>query len=228
MPVLLEHLQSPNPLERADAACAIGDRLRCKEIHSLDPEVHNTLLMLLKDRVKEVQFEAAITLAQIQDNHALDILLQAMRHRHTRLDAVRALGELKAPEAIPALHQTMQSWWMPWADKLQAAAALCRMNHPEGVQYLTQKIHSTRTAERAAAIHFIGESQHPDALQMLTALLENPQEPLKDTAVRALGMLGDEKGLHVLAQMKKEAEEDLLEDIETAVQQIKNKHLKYT
>ena len=53
-----------------------------------------------------------------------------MRIKRFRLDAIRALGTLGDPSAIPKLQHVMDRWWFPWADRLQAAAALCALCAP--------------------------------------------------------------------------------------------------
>jgi len=126
-------------------------------------------------------------LAEARDHRATPLLLLAMRHRTFRLDAVRALGTMGDPQAVAPLRELMGRWLMPWADKLQAAAALCALGDQSGARYLQERLGSRKAAERAAAIHFIGESQHPEALALLTRLLQTPQEPMRDVAARALG-----------------------------------------
>jgi len=80
--------------------------------------------------------------------------------------------------------QLLDRWLLPWADKLQAAAALCNMQNAIGATYLKQKLQSHRKAERAAAIYFIGSCQHPNACALLGPILLNSKDPLRDGAAR--------------------------------------------
>src|SRR6187549_1612623 len=105
IPVLVEYLGDEDPSLRADAACALGDRLRSREIHALDPPVVDRIAELLSDEVPIVQFEAAMALAEVPDRRATQLLLLAVRHHMFRLDAIRALGTLGDPTAIEPLRK---------------------------------------------------------------------------------------------------------------------------
>lgn len=225
IPALLAHMQGPIPGLRADAACAIGDRLRTHEINSIDSNVHAHLITLLDDPIPMVRLEAAIALAELHDAHATALLLSATRVRATRLDAIHALGTLGDARAIPPLLRIMQSWWYPWADRLQAAAALCALGDHAGAAYLHSKLASKKQAERAASIHFIGESRHPQARALLEAILYSPTDPMRDVAVGALGVLADPETARALQQILEQiqhdpAHEDLRQDIAHVLAQL--------
>lgn len=220
VPVLYEYLLHDDPRLRGDSACALGDRLRTKELLELDPEVQERMATLLQDPVPIVQLEAAIALAEAQDHRATPVLLQAMRHRHFRLDAIRALGTAGDPQAIEPLLGIMSRRLMAWADRLQAAAALCALGNAEGAAYLRSKLTSRKRPERAAAIHFIGESRHPEALPLLREILTDPTHPMLDVAVRAAGFLPGHQARPLLESMQQRATGELLEDITEALQRI--------
>lgn len=220
MPELVDLLTSEDPRQRADAACAMGDRVRARELTTLGDEEREALARLLDDSVTSVRFEAAMALAEIHDHRATPVLLEALAKRRVRLDATRALGTLGDPAAKEPLHRIMYRWLMPWADRLQAAAALCALDDPRGAAYLVHKLGSRRPAERAAAIHFLGESHHPEARFLLLALLENVREPMRDVAARALGLLGDASAKPALEAALVTAEGELAEDIREAMERI--------
>ena len=219
VPELLEFLTSEVPRERADAACALGDRLRCHEVSTLDPPVIEAMAALLEDPVFPVRLEAAIALAEARDQRATDFLLEAIRYRSVRLDAIRALGTLGDPRAVPPLSALMSRWLLPWADRLQAAAALCALGDGRGADYLAEKLGKRRRSERAAAIHFIGESRHPDALRILGDLYRNPHEPMRDVAARALGLLRSAEARKILESERPRLEDELAEDVDAAIAQ---------
>jgi len=100
VPELLEQLQSNHPIDRTDAACALGDRLRAQEI-ALDESLHAGLLKALADPVPAVRVETAIALSEVQDHRATQILLWAAKRTVTRLDALLALGTMRDPLAVP-------------------------------------------------------------------------------------------------------------------------------
>ncbi len=214
---LVAHLDDNNPLERADAACALGDRLRTRELRALDAEVQARLVALLRDLDPAVRLEAAIALAEVHDARATDVLLAAIRVRALRLDAIRALGTLGNRSAAPPLLELMQRWLLPWADRLQAAAALCALGDAEGATFLAHKLLSRRRAERAAAIHFMGESRHPRARAILEVILADAKDGMRDVAARALGLLGDAAAAPALRAARAQADKELCADIDEAL-----------
>jgi HEAT repeat protein len=217
LPVLRELLGSDDPRQRADAACTLGDRLRTHEIAALERELHERLAALLADAVPMVRFEAAIALAEARDARATPILLGGLSSRVLRLDAIRALGTAGDRAAVAPLGKLMRRWLMPWADRLQAAAALCALGDPEGAAYLKVRLESRRAAESAAAIHFLAESRHPEARALLEAIVADRRHARRDVAVRALGLLRDPRSRGVLEAAREQADDELLGDIEGAL-----------
>lgn len=217
LPVLLDLLASDVPALRADAACAIGDRLRTRELDALAPDAQERMARLLGDNEAQVRFEAAIAVALTHDPRATNELIAALRTRALRLDAIRALGTTGDARAIEPLTRIMQRRLVPWADRLQAAAALCALGDAAGAEYLHAMLSSRRHAERAAAVHFVGESRHPQARSILEALLADRANSMRDVAARALGLLGDPEAGVALAAARPDADAELQSDIDHAL-----------
>lgn len=205
---------------RADAACAIGDQLRTTNSHSLPDPTRETLRALLDDRADFVRLEAAITLAEARDPACLGVLLAAMERRAQRLDAVRALGRAGNAAAVPPLRKLMLRWLLPWADRMQAAAALCALGDQSGAEYLEARLSSRRFEEAAAAVHFLGECRHPEARTLLSALA-GTRGPLQEAAVRAIGTLGDATLIPLLESLRAQANAELGEDIDSALDELR-------
>lgn len=220
LPELLSTMSHADPELRGNAACAIGDRLRTRELDDLDADTRDKLAALLGDPVPMVRLEAAIALAEAHDERATSLLLSATRRHQHRLDAIRALGTLGDKRATEPLRGIMERRFMPWADRLQAAAALCALEDQGGADYLATRVTARRAAERAAAVHFLGESRHPEARRVLEAILRNPDHELRDTAARALGLLGDADAEHALRQARVNADESLRADIDYALSKL--------
>ena len=217
IPELVELMESEHIGERAAAVCAIGDRLRTREIQTVEKPVQEAMAKLLDDSVTHVRFETAIALAELQDFRATPLLLGAMRSKALRLDAIRALGTMGDPDAIGPLRAVLGKFLMAWADKLQAAAALCALEDPEGQNYLKAKLQSRKFAERAAAIHFMAESKHPTATDDLINILNDLNDPMRDVAARSLGFIPSEITLEALRKARKTADGHLAEDIDEAI-----------
>lgn len=214
-------LHSGDAQLRADAATALGDRLRTRELDALPPELRELLVDRLEDEVPIVRFEAAMTLAELHDPRGTSLLMSAASTRSFRLDAVRALGTMGDTRAVPFLAEMLGRFFFPWADKLQAAAALCALGDKRGQDYLREKLESRRSSERAAAAHFIGESRHPEARRILDAMVADAKHPLRDVAVRALGLLGDPTVTPILEAARADADEALRSDIDQALTLLK-------
>jgi HEAT repeat protein len=221
LPEIGELLVAADPQQRADAATALGDRLRTREIDVLPSDIHELLVRMLGDAVPIVRFEAAMTLAEARDHRGTDILISAAAQRTFRLDAVRALGTMGDLRAVPTLVAMMERFLMPWADKLQAAAALCALQDERGAAYLAEKTASKRAPERAAAIHFVGESHHPRARAILEPIVDDLKHPMRDVAARALGLLGDPAACPSLEAARMSADEGLRGDIDQALARLR-------
>ncbi len=198
---LTGYLKAADYRLRADAACVIGDMLRDMDHKELPAETMANLYELLKDIEPKVRLEAAITLALLGDMAAAPILRELTWRRAFRLDAIHALGLLKDRDAIPLLRATLYKFFPSWAEKIQAAAALCAMGESEGADYLERRLRALRYGEKAAACHFIGESHHPKAFEILSDIAKNPAHKLRDTAIRTLGILGDERAIELLTDL---------------------------
>ncbi len=186
--VLEKLTRSDVPRIRGDACCVVGDRLRTQEITDIPETLRMRLHACLHDDIRGVCLEAAIALAELQDQAALETLVHMIAFRGLRLDAIRALGRLGDPRGIAPLHQFLGKWLLPWADKLQASAALCALGDTLGAAYLVKRTQSRRFPEAAAALHFIGENKHPNAVEILTQALRGNNTKLAGTAARTLAM----------------------------------------
>ena len=74
-----------------------------REVAGLEPRTRDRLALLLDDREPFVRFEAAISLAEVQDRRGTPFLLSVIGRRSVRLDAIRALGSMGDPVAIEPL-----------------------------------------------------------------------------------------------------------------------------
>ena len=71
IPELVELMRSDHPGERAAAACAIGDRLRTREIEGVENKTREAMAELLDDPVTHVRFETAIAMAELTFKRAI-------------------------------------------------------------------------------------------------------------------------------------------------------------
>ena len=186
---LIQLIQEPPTMVDAELAlCEIGDRIRLRELNTIDRDLQDLIAEHLKAPDLVVQLEAAIVLAELKDPRAADVLVRAAAKRPLRLEALRAMGKLKTPTIETCLQGYLGRFWGHWADKLQAAASLAQQGDQDALDYLKKRCQSRRSLERCSALEFLGESRHPDAFPFLINYLEDTSRPEWLSAARGLAM----------------------------------------
>ncbi|MEE2962375.1 MAG: HEAT repeat domain-containing protein [Myxococcota bacterium] len=211
IPGLIKLLSDPDHEIRSSAACCLGDKVRTKELREFSHKLKETLAQRLKDPSGQVRFEAAIALAEMQDIRATGCLASFLPKSTHRLDAIRSLGASGDTLAIVALKPYVERWWYPWADRLQAAAALCRLGNSLGMEYLQDRITCRRREEKCAAYYFLGESNHPEALSLLQSGLKSGPNHIKHSCIDGLGALATPQAWATLQKISDDAQGEVQE-----------------
>jgi HEAT repeat protein len=214
---LAQALREERDVERrTQAACAAGDRLRAGEI-VCTPELQSALHDIMQNQRgwTDLRFEAAIALCEAHDI-AGEALTSALKLRHRRFDAVKALANLPTPRVRASLRALVRRWFLPWQDRLVIAAALSVMGDEAGGAPFQEQLTSRRSAtHRAMALHLLGDLRHPLAFATLSAIAEAPSDPARGAAVRALGHLGDPRAAEKLRALQ--AASEIQEDVSYAL-----------
>jgi HEAT repeat protein len=145
------------------------------------------------------------TLGKLGDDNAFAALkaATASQDKPVRLAAVRALPEIRNPDAVPVLINLSSD-----ADAELAKAALeCLAGFPgkEADKALLKMLEQPDTAKRLTAIELIAQRRTASALPSLMKLAGDTDEKIRTAATRKLGELADEKMLPDFIQMAQKA-----------------------
>ena len=157
-------LKDSDPEVRGSAAAALGDLG--------DGRAADALAGLLDDAEPGVQMEAAVTLARLGDRRGTPLLVSKLSDRRGHLLATEHLYRCPDPEATLPLQEVLGRWLTPALQKVWAAAALCRLDQPQGRAQLLASLGSRRQMVRGLTIELLGElgaGWATDALRQLAA-----------------------------------------------------------
>jgi HEAT repeat protein len=193
-----------------------------------NPEALETLESLLLHRLETAEGEERDKVAQlIERSGLLELRIRRLTQgaRWERLHTAAALGQIRAPAAVPALAKALEDPWLP----VRAAAlrSLGMIGSPAAgpavLRVLRQKapaesnlwieaavacvpdphdflplLQGPREAVRALAARAIAESPHPLHIDSLNPLAFDPDPEVRAQAMRALGRSRDWRALAVL------------------------------
>jgi HEAT repeat protein len=196
-PQLLEALSHREWLVRLHAVEAMG-KIRAREA------VAPLLTVLFHDADMIVKVEAARSLGQIGDPHAVSHLVIAMGERDLRTPAIEALGQIGDHQAIPALVAVLKGSTRPpdtrmvtgcgdqWDEEMtameEAVRALGRMKAESTIPVLISALRNTVTRpEAATALVSCGAAAIPP---LLGVLKEEQDQNIRFHAQDALARLG--------------------------------------
>jgi serine/threonine-protein kinase len=126
-------------------------------------------------------------------------------NRAVRLEAVAALGRLKASEAIPGLCECLRA-----ADiRLQTAAidALVQIHDPGSVSALVEVLKDESEQARRGAVEVLNEVVTSEAIKDLVNALRDADWWVRVRAADALGTLGGEKVVDAVVSLLKDEDE---------------------
>lgn len=211
-----EHLrratEDPDPEVRANALAALAD--------TAGDEAIGVMRALLADLEPAVRVEAALALAARGDQAGVPTLIRALRHRDAAPQAVRALGGLRAREAVPALTELCRRWLTRPPLRAAAAAALAAMDDPFGRVELIGWLRARRREPRAMAIYSSGELKIQSAVEHLIEILRDRAHPDRDAAARALGEIADPRARDPLELAAADPDPIVAEDAREALEKI--------
>ena len=219
----VDRLYSPDPRQRAEAACQIGRR------HAEASSAIPVLLSMLGDEVLVTALdcemspwlrrelatnpdalkwsqtspaqEAAEALGEI-GNASIPGLLQALTHSDWKVRSFAAygLGEVDVIiEPIPvidALSGTLSDTHPNVRDR--SAWALGEIEHVAGVEPLLKALQDSETRVRSRAAWALGEIEDPSAVQGLVRALSDSDASVREKSVWALGEIESESAVEGL------------------------------
>ncbi|MGI5864037.1 MAG: HEAT repeat domain-containing protein, partial [Myxococcales bacterium] len=141
----------------------------------------------LLDRSLEVVREAARGLV-MAGPAAVPVLQEALGERGAdRSEIIRALGELKAAAAAPAIAKLLEVGGL---ESVEAAVALGKLGDRAHVGALATQLADRTCVARLEIIEALGALGDPSAAEALTGELFNERPDIRAAAARALGKVG--------------------------------------
>ncbi|MHB9131300.1 MAG: HEAT repeat domain-containing protein [Armatimonadota bacterium] len=180
---LIQQLNSENPVQRAQAADALG--------RSGDARVVTDLLPLLNDEFVLVHGAVVTALGRLGNPQAVDALILALKDKESgvRTQAATALGLLRDPKATDALFAVLQEPDLP-ADLRQAiTASVGKVRDKRVLPILLTALRDPAPATRAAAIASIGALHDPAMFKTLFPLLMDTDAGVRAAVATAMGKM---------------------------------------
>lgn len=224
--VLLQLLQDPDREVRAEAIRSLGELA--------DPEGAGALLDFLDEESDpDLTLEAVCALGRMKSRAALRHLLGLLKTQREELavEVIRALGAMRAPEAVRPIITRMQDdegrevqlaavralgdlgdgAAVPAlvqllqggrdGHKVPIAEALAKIKVPEALAPLEELLQDADVVVRSHAVAGIGSQQNPASVSHLERVVKDPDEGVRRSAANALGAIGTEETLPLLMQL---------------------------
>ena len=166
-------------------------------------------LIKLMGKDPRTKRHATVALGQIGSAEAVPSLLGALKDedREVRETAVKALGKMRAPEAVPLLGELLRSAEYAVGEKEGAAEALGQIRAPEAAPFLVEasKVESPKVRKAALrALGALGVAGGPETLAHLVQAMTDKDNEVSSAAAFALGKIGGPDAFPHLIQVLKE------------------------
>lgn len=190
----------PDPRVREEACAAAGD---LKQQAEPPDGFEMALANRLDDSEGRVQFEAALALAHFKNQLAYPILKEALKRPRLRLDALKALGRLGAPEAESEIRAHCLRPWSAWVDRLAAAATLVQLGFARHRLLIIDRLSAWRFEERSYAANLVKELNLLEAEPKLLSQV-NKGDSASAAMLEALASMGGFEAAENLDALKTE------------------------
>ena len=234
---LIQMLRDAIPLARGAAAETLG-RLG-------DPQAMNWLVAALRDNDPQVRTIASRSLEKLgwrpdtDSQLVLQILAMGNRHQivalgadaiepllevletgapHKQLEAVKALGEINEPRAVPAVLRALNK--SSPAVRIAALEALEHFADPSTFTAVERLLRDSNANVRGAAVETAGRCGGAQAVPALLRVLHDSSWEVRRAAARALGLLGGAAVVEGLCKLVRDRDRDVRESAIVALGQI--------
>ena len=215
-------------IDSGDEELRLAAAIALREIG--DARVLPTFRKGAADAKCKFQLVAIEGLGRLRDEQSVTLLLQLLRSDHDDvfLAAVRALGEIGDPVAIPALRKRLRDPVLTPAGAYPAAQALARMGQREVLERLRTAAQSGQTYNnsRGAALAELGALGDQTMLDILLSVAESDGQsglPASDAA-ELLGNYSDPRILTVLRKLLKHSDAATATSAAAALQKLGQKN----
>ncbi len=234
---LIQMLRDVVPLVRGAAAETLG-RIG-------DPQAVNWLVAVLRDNDPQVRTIASRSLEKLgwrpdtDSQRVLHILAMGNRHQivalgsdaiepllevletgppHKQLEAVKALGEINEPRAVPAVLRALNK--ASPAVRIAALEALEHFADPSTFIAVERLLRDSNANVRGAAVEAAGRCGGPQAVPALLRVLHDSSWEVRQATAKALGLLGGAAAVEGLCGLVRDRDRDVRESAIVALGQI--------
>jgi HEAT repeat protein len=228
MAVMAEDASDSESEEGVDSLQAlIAQRIDTTE----NPRLVQLLIETLNNQNESINIrsEAALALAGLKDQRALEPLIQALKDKNSRLrsNAVLALGELGSARAVSALIPLLQE-----ADTQVRMNAIWALSEIRDAQASEPILRATKQALQkkewkvaGEGIQALGKIKDPHSVELLLEALEAKDADVRMETAWALGEIGDEQAItHLKQALNGESKEYVKSDIDVALTKLESRH----
>lgn len=198
-------LASPNPLQRARMALALGrigphTFVDANHNGERDPGEHQAgvdlLARLVTDADRNVRETAAFSLGEIGDASGIEALMRLAHDTDPAVaaEAMEALSKMPAQVTLARYAEfTGESW--PEGVRTRALRFLFRFNSDDAGAIAAKALDSTVTSIREAAAYTLARRGYAPARAQLEILLGDKDPDIRAYAASALGRIGDKQSI---------------------------------
>lgn len=196
--VFVARLADEDAEVRAISADALG------ELGARDAS--DAIALLLEDSSPEPSRSAALALARLGDARAIPRLRQLVGERDWALDALVALGDLRADEAREDLAYLAGRFFGSLILKAAASASLHQLGDPRGAEGLRSVLRALRPDGRSYAVERVGQLGIASLVGELASLARRSRGVDPVVLARALSRLAEqsEAAREALAQLREQ------------------------
>ncbi len=156
-----------------------------------DPAAVPALLDLVRSPKATLRRRVIETLGQSGDVSVVPTLAERLREDSApdvRAAAARALGELKAADAVPALEEALRD---EMSVRIQVVIALGNVRHKHSLAALMAMLKDGAAEVRYHALNAIGKYQEPKSMKAVASMLQDSEPMVKAAAEKVLELFGD-------------------------------------
>lgn len=183
--------------------------------------VRGVLTDSLQHHLREVRIQAALMLAQFQEEQAVPVLIDALRDRHRdvhqhALWGLIHIGLPAIPHLLTAMHDEHDGV------RKDVMRIVGQIGSPDVVPAVAAALQDPSVEVRRAAVEALGHIKAEEAVPNLCATLQDPEECVRRAAAEALGQIGHSGAIHDLIHCMQDECESVRVVATWALGQVKN------
>lgn len=157
----------------------------------------------------------------VEEPTVISPIILATQELSVKRAAIKTLGEIKEPSAIPVLKETVLKGSS--AVRHEAAEALAKLGDTLGIETLKKELKAEELTVKIKAIKSLGEVKEPSSIPELRTLLSEKETPVSIEAAFALAKAGDKRGIDRVKKLLESKNEDVRLEAASVLASIKDR-----